>query len=197
MSEKIGIIGQPSPSGSIAHMLGGMSDRSREAMRNELTTRRTLVNRMVETLMGINHFDVYRKLSNKELKKKSKEFMLVCRYVEPLQLHLYTAGTKVPSMTEVKRIAAIVNSLCNSKQFAKMDLEDVTTDFFEIVLATYIACKLIIESFKKRRPDQTAAIHMMTMVASDVGLRLYDLYIDNRLSDVNDGYEEVDPVARK
>lgn len=180
MSKIIGMVGAPGTAGSVASLLGGMSERSREAMRNELTARRNLVNDIVQSLMKVNSFDLYNKLSNKELRKKSKEFMLVYRYMEPLQFHLYTVKNKIPSLAEVKRMSQTINALCNSKQFAQMDLEKVDTDYFEITLASYIAVKHVIDAFKKKRPDQKQAMDILVMVASELGLRIYDLYIDNR-----------------
>ena len=175
---KVGIIGHATPSSGVSHMLGGMNDVAREAMSNELTSRRNLVTEIATRNKDNPTFKALRSLSSKEMKKMTKGFSVIYRYVEPLNFHLFEVGNRSPSATELKKIALIINSLTNSKPFAALDLEDVNTDYFRLTLATYIVLKNIISNVKAKRNDPSMSA--LIDVTSELGLRIYSLYIDNR-----------------
>ena len=159
--------------------IDGMSDTARKALRNDLTNRRSLLTGIIERNKDNKTFTALKNLSNKEMKKMSKGFMLVYRYVEPLGFHIYEKGGKVPSVTETKKIALTINSLCSSTQFAGLDIEDVNTDHFRLVLATYMSLKKILTDVQaKRKTDVTTSA--LIDATSELGLRLYSLYVDNR-----------------
>lgn len=178
---KVGMIGcaHPSLAAVTASTLGGMSEPAREALRNDLTNRRALLAEIIVRNKDNKTFTALKNLSSKDMKKMTKGFMLVYRYVEPLGFHIYEKGGKVLSIVETRKIALTINSLCNSKQFAKLDIEDVNTDYFRLILATYMSLKKILTDVQaKRKTDVTTSA--LIDATSELGLRLYSLYVDNR-----------------
>ena len=84
----------------------------------------------------------------------------------------------------------MLNSLINSKVFTELDLEKTDTDYFELLVGLYICMKDVTTNFMKHYPSHKCAAQL-THVSSEIGLRLYSLYLDTRLDNPYDDFEEV------
>lgn len=184
MTEKVAILGAGVP--SMSHAL----TVAQEVERVELSNRRNLMDKVIKAQNEKQLFKKFLKLSAKELKKHSKGFNFVMRYIDGLGLERYYGTTSTPTPNQAHRIAVMLNSLINSKVFTELDLEKTDTDYFELLVGLYICMKDVTANFMKHYPNHKCT-PQLTDVSSEIGLRLYSLYVDTRLNNPYDGYEEV------
>lgn len=163
---------------------------AQEVQQVEIKNRRALMERVIARHNEQQLFKKFMSLSNKELKKKSKSFVGIMRYLEGLGLERYYGAKNTPTPTQAHRIAVMLNSMLNSKVFTELNLEKTDTDYFDLLTGLYICMKDLTANFM-RMYSGDKRVHQLTHVASEIGLRLYSLYVDTRLDNVNSDYEEV------
>lgn len=185
-ADKVGIIG----SGHSASLNAALTV-AQEVERVEIQNRRRLMEKVIERHQAEKPFIKYMQLTSKQLKKQSKGFGLIHRYIDGLGLDRFHANPKlVLTPTQAQRISTMLNSMINSKIFAALDLEDITTDYSDLLIGLYITMKDVTANFMKRYPNHKG-IGQLTYVSSEIGLRLYSLYVDDRIESVMKDYEEV------
>lgn len=193
--DQVGVLGMGENAGvgkiKVAHMLGSMGSVAREVMSNEMKNRRIRLAPIILEHAEKAHLIQLLKLSNKELKKRSTKFMLIYRYLDSLQLDRFFYGDKVPTPQHVRRINVTLNSLINSKPFLQCDFEDINTDYFDLLIGVFVGLKNILGAYNKRFGVEDKNTVGLTHVTSEIGLRLYSLYVDNRLDSAQSDYEEV------
>lgn len=183
---KVGIIGSGHPAS-----LNAALTVAQEVERVEIQNRRRLMEKVIARHQEEKPFAKYMQMTNKQLKKQSKGFGLIYRYIDGLNLDRFHANSKlVPTPTQAQRISSMLNSLINSKLFAALDLEDITADYTDLLIGLYIVMKDLTANFMSRYPNHKG-IGQLTYVSSEIGLRLYSLYVDDRIESVMKDYEEV------
>lgn len=184
MTEKVAILGAGAPD------FGQALTVAHEVQRVEISNRRMLMDKVIVRHNEQQLFKQYLKLSSKELKKRSKGFNFIHRYIDGLGLERYYGTKATPATTQAHRIAVMLNSLINSKIFSGLDLEKTDTDYFDLLVGLYICMKDVTANFMKAYPGHKCVAEL-THVSSEIGLRLYSLYVDNRLDNPYDDFEEV------
>lgn len=179
--KKVGIIGLPNA--------GTALSIAQEVQRVEIANRRKLMDVVIKQHIKDDLFRKFLGYSQKELKKRTKGFSLIMRHIEGLNLGRYFESTATPTPTQAHRISVAINSLISAKSFTELDLEKTDTDYFQLLVGLYICMKSVTANFMKLYPKDKR-VHELTWVSSEVGLRLYSLYIDTRKEDTRD-YEEV------
>ena len=176
---KLGAIGKTA-SGMGANA-GMLSDEANKVLRVELKNRRELLSRIALGYADINHLQDYKQLSSKQLKRKSKGFALIYRYIEPLDLARFHNGFKRPTMVELRRIILSINSLLASKNFAALDFEPTDTDYFELAMTTLVVLKAISTKLRGASGVDEKLYMNLNLTAADISVRLYSMYIDTRM----------------
>ena len=184
MTEKVAILGTGVPD------FGQALTIAQEVQKVEISNRRKLMDKVIVRHNEQQIFKQCMKLSAKELKKHSKGFNFVMRYIDGLGLERYYGSTSTPTPTQAHRIAIMLNSLINSKVFTELDLEKTDTDYFDLLVGLYICMKDVTANFMKTYPGHKCVVEL-THVSSEIGLRLYSLYLDTRLDNPYDDFEEV------
>lgn len=182
---KVDIIGAGHPSSASIGLT-----TAQEVQRVEIANRRKFMSSVIEEHKREGYFIRFLELSNKHLKKQSKGFILIHRYIEGLGLERYYETTATPVPAQAHRIAVMLNSMIGSKPFTLLNLEKADTDYFQLLVGLYMCMKSVTANFMKLYPNDKRVAEL-THVSSEIGLRLYSLYEDTRLSDVNSDYEEV------
>lgn len=173
---KVGVIGN-----SPAPLLELMGDVAREVTTNSLTTRRNLLERISKGYVNSNLLHDISKQTPKQMKRMSRGFHMMYRYIEPLRLEQYHNGFKHPSITELRRITITLNSLTSGTAFARLDFEDTETDYFQLAIGVMILLKSISAKNFKVYAKETKLITQFNLVASDIAIRLYSMYVDTRM----------------
>lgn len=184
MTEKVAILGTGVPD------FGQALTIAQEVQKVEISNRRKLMDKVIVRHNEQQIFKQCMKLSPKELKKRSKGFNFIMRYIEGLGLERYYGSTSTPAPTQAHRISVMLNSLINSKVFTELDLEKTDTDYFDLLVGLYICMKDVTANFMKTYPGHKCVVEL-THVSSEIGLRLYSLYLDTRLDNPYDDFEEV------
>lgn len=184
MTEKVAILGTGAPD------FGQALTIAQEVQKVEISNRRKLMDKVIVQQYEQQIFKQCMKLSPKELKKHSKGFNFIMRYIEGLGLERYYGTKAVPTTTQAHRISVMLNSLINSKVFTELDLEKTDTDYFDLLVGLYICMKDVTANFMKTYPGHKCVAEL-THVSSEIGLRLYSLYLDTRLDNPYYDYEEV------
>ena len=184
MTEKVAILGAGAPD------FGQALTIAQEVQKVEISNRRKLMDKVIIRHNEEQLFKKYLKLSSKELKKCSKGFNFIMRYIDGLGLERYYGTKAVPTTTQAHRISVMLNSLINSKIFTELDLEKTDTDYFDLLVGLYSCMKDVTANFLKVNPGHKGVAEL-THVSSEIGLRLYSLYVDNRLDNPYDDFEEV------
>lgn len=184
MTDKVAILGVGAPD------FGQALTIAQEVERVEISNRRKFMDKVIIRHNEEQLFKKYLKLSSKELKKRSKGFNFIMRYIDGLGLERYYGTKAVPTTTQAHRISVMLNSLINSKLFTELDLEKADTDYFHLLVGLYICMKDVTANFMKVHPGHKGVAEL-THVSSEIGLRLYSLYVDTRLDNPYDDFEEV------
>ena len=184
MTEKVAILGTSVPD------FGQALTIAQEVQKVEISNRRKLMDKVIVRHNEQQIFKQCMKLSSKELKKRSKGFNFIMRYIEGLGLERYYGTTAIPGAHQAHRISVMLNSLINSKVFTELDLEKTDTDYFDLLVGLYICMKDVTANFMKTYPGHKCVAEL-THVSSEIGLRLYSLYLDTRLDNPYDDFEEV------
>lgn len=184
MTEKVGILGVGDTD------FGRALTIAQEVQRVEISNRRKLMDKVIIRHNEQQLFKKLMKLAPKELKKRSKGFNFIMRYIEGLGLERYYGTKATPATTQAHRISVMLNSLINSKVFTELDLEKTDTDYFDLLVGLYICMKDVTANFMRTYPGHKCVAEL-THVSSEIGLRLYSLYLDTRLDNPYDDFEEV------
>ena len=184
MTEKVAILGTGVPD------FGQALTIAQEVQKVEISNRRKLMDKVIVHHNEQQIFKQCMKLSPKELKKRSKGFNFIMRYIEGLGLERYYGSTSPSAPPQAHRISVMLNSLINSKVFTELDLEKTDTDYFDLLVGLYICMKDVTANFMKTYPGHKCVVEL-THVSSEIGLRLYSLYLDTRLDNPYDDFEEV------
>lgn len=184
MTEKVAILGTGAPD------FGQALTIAQEVQRVEISNRRKLMEKVIARHNEQQLFKQYMKLSSKECKKHSKGFNFIMRYIEGLGLERYYGTKATPAANQARRISVMLNSLINSKVFTELNLEKPDTDYFDLLVGLYICMKDVTANFMKTYPGHKCVAEL-THVSSEIGLRLYSLYLDTRLDNPYDDFEEV------
>lgn len=194
MKDNIAIVGSPKKSIKVAHIVGAglgndvgmLTETANEVMRNELRNRRELLSEIALSYVGENYIADVKQYSSKQMKKMSKGFALIYRYVEPLDLSRFRNGFKMPSQTEMKRIVTSLNSLTQSHVFTQLNFKDVNTDYFKLTLCMLIILKSISAKYAASKNRNMELHTQFNLVAADFAERLYSMYVDDRMSSVGE-----------
>ena len=120
MTEKVAILGTGVPD------FGQALTIAQEVQKVEISNRRKLMDKVIVHHNEQQIFKQCMKLSSKELKKRSKGFNFIMRYIEGLGLERYYGTKAIPSAHQAHRISVMLNSLINSKVFTELDLKRLT-----------------------------------------------------------------------
>ena len=176
---KVAILGAPTEIGRSSAMLHALQHE--QAVRaTEMKKRREQIGALLEPHLSYEILAEYENLSRKELKKKSKEFCFIHMQIKDLGLSRYAKTHKGISNTNVAKISTIMSYISHSKQFCDMDMEKCDQDYFDLVLSIYAALKGIGEVMTKFNIS-LAVKQKYVFISSEIGLRLYSLYIDHRM----------------
>lgn len=150
-----------------------------EDLSAKMQARRVIIQDLLKRFENRKEYLSYHGLTAFRLKKKSKEYNIIYRYVEALNMFRIAAKDKSLLISDVKRITTYVHALTENKAFHKMDFEDTTTDYFDLLLAIYAAMNVVYELGQYRYTSEL--ICKVQYVASEIGLRLTYMYIDKRV----------------
>ncbi len=154
--------------------------REQQVRQAEMQKRRTFIANLSDEFINHDVLEAYENLTNKELRKHSKEFSFIHFQIRSLHLSRMAKTGKGVTNQRIKQIITALSYISHSKQFSAMDMEDSTTDYFRITMALYIATKAIAPMFKANNiPDQTK--QNFVFISSEIGLRIYSLYTDHRM----------------
>lgn len=146
----------------------------------ETKKRRDLIASLDPEYLNHDVMEQFEKLSRKDLRKYSKEFIFIHDQVKDLGLsHMAKTGRGISS-DKIKRVIAALSYISHSKQFSAMSLEDPNTDYFRLVMAVNIATKALPDHFKQNRIPPVL-LDRLRFIASEIGIRIYTMYVDRRM----------------
>lgn len=172
---KVGIIGQPTAGQAAAMKL----ERDQQIKAVEMKKRREVITAIASRYTDHSVLTAYENLTNKELRKKSKEFCFIHKAISSVNFAALAKNPLMLSNAKVRSLSLVLTSISHSKQFSAMNMENPTTDYFDLTMALYEATKAIGANLAKRSIDLKIR-QEFTFIASEIGLRIYNMYVDQR-----------------
>lgn len=163
-------------------MNNNISKHIHESQKNESDNRRNKLAKILPKMVDCKYLAEMENLSLRQLRKQSKEVKNILKYIEGLELSKHALSKKRILLSNINKINFVLNSLLNNNQFAATNLWDCSTDHFKLIAAIYVALKEISSRLIKQDKNVISnPIHkQFVFVSSEIGLRLYSLYVDDR-----------------
>lgn len=180
----IGSVGQGFSSNIGLH-LENAREANQEHLKSKLANRHALLSKLATEFDLAGELKTFAAITSRESKANGKDFVMLNRYVEGMNLASYAKTGRAPAATHLAKINLTLKALLNSAAFAKASLEDITTPYFKLCFALYLSLKTFVDQIKGKNSIDPRQYKALVMFASDIGVRLYSQYTDVRLDDVD------------
>lgn len=178
---KVAMIGGGSVGLSNVGLVAQMAvEREQEIRSTEMKKRRELIASLSNEFLNHDTLKRFEELNRRELRQMSKEFRFIHEFIKDSGLSRMAKTGKGVSSVNIRKLAVNLSFILHSKQFSAMDMEDSTSDYFKLTLAIYVAVKAIDEVVRKNNIDMITR-QKLVFVSSELGLRLYTMYVDERM----------------